>query len=116
MDLSGFIPKIPGVGVNSPTPSNSNPDAPSTTPAGTSTSGNSSPLLGGSTPAGAVAGAIAGTIFPGAGLLFGMPTQRIVLIALGLLLIAAGIFAFRPVRETVIETAKTGAKAAAVAA
>ncbi len=44
----------------------------------------------------------------------GIPVQRAVIILLGFLLIAAGIFAFRPVRETVISTAKAGATAAAV--
>jgi len=41
--------------------------------------------------------------------------QSIVFILLGLLLIAAGIFTFREVRQTVVSTAKTAAKVAAVA-
>lgn len=45
----------------------------------------------------------------------GMTIQRITVIVLGLLLIAAGIFAFKPVRETVVSTAKEGATAAALA-
>lgn len=45
----------------------------------------------------------------------GITVQRVVMLIVGLLLIAAGIFSFKPVRETVIETAKTGAKAAAAA-
>ena len=45
----------------------------------------------------------------------GIPIQRVVVLVLGLLFIAAGIFAFKPVRETIVTTAKTGAKAAAAA-
>lgn len=41
--------------------------------------------------------------------------QSVVVILLGLLLIAAGIFSFREVRTQIITTVKTGAKAAAVA-
>lgn len=40
--------------------------------------------------------------------------QSIVVIILGLLLIAAGIFAFKEVRQTVITTGKTAAKVAMV--
>lgn len=48
------------------------------------------------------------------GLLFGSDYQYLTGI-IGLLLIVAGIFLFRPVRETVITAAKTGAKVAAAA-
>jgi hypothetical protein len=41
--------------------------------------------------------------------------RSIVFIILGLLFIAAGIFSFREVRQTVVTTAKTAAKAAVVA-
>lgn len=44
-----------------------------------------------------------------------MTIQSIVFVLLGLLFLAGGIFAFREVRQTVIEGVKTGAKAAAAA-
>lgn len=44
----------------------------------------------------------------------GFSLQSIVAIILGLLLIAAGIFSFREVRQTVISTGKTAVKAAAL--
>jgi hypothetical protein len=50
---------------------------------------------------------------------FGLELGRVVAIVLGLICIAAGLMMFKPVRETVITTAKTAAtaaKAAAVAA
>lgn len=62
-----------------------------------------------------VMGAIGDAATGGALSASGLTVQRVVIVILGLLLIAAGIFAFKPVRETVVETAKTGAKAAAMA-
>lgn len=44
-----------------------------------------------------------------------MTIQSIVFVLLGLLFIAGGIFAFREVREAVVTTTKTAAKAAAAA-
>lgn len=44
----------------------------------------------------------------------GFSLQSIVVIVVGLLLIAAGIFSFHEVRQTVIQTGKTAAKVAAV--
>lgn len=60
---------------------------------------------------------VAGAVINGASsaMFGGMTIQRITIIVLGLLLIAAGIFAFKPVHETVISTAKEGAAAAALA-
>lgn len=49
------------------------------------------------------------------GMLFGSDYQYLTGI-IGLILIAAGIFLFRPVRETVISAGKTAAKGAALAA
>lgn len=45
----------------------------------------------------------------------GVPIQRVVVVGLGFLLIAAGIFSFRPARELVVTSAKGAAKAAAAA-
>ena len=45
----------------------------------------------------------------------GMSVQSVVFIALGLLLIAAGIFAFKEVRSASVTAVKVGAKAAAAA-
>ena len=39
--------------------------------------------------------------------------QRAVTVIIGLILIGAGVFMFKPVRETIVTTAKTAAKAAA---
>lgn len=109
MDFSSLIPKpqdiLNGVGASAPTPS--------TAPASGSTPDNSSPLSG------ALAGAMkaaTNALNPTSILFGGLTLQRVVFIILGLLLIAAGIFAFKPVRETVVTTAKEGAKAAAIAA
>ena len=63
--------------------------------------------------AGKVYDAVAGNSFLGT--LFGSDYQYLTGI-IGLLLIVAGIFLLRPVRETVVTVGKTAAKAAAVAA
>jgi hypothetical protein len=47
--------------------------------------------------------------------LFG-PNYQFITGTIGLILVIAGIFLFRPVRETVIQTAKTGARVAAATA
>ncbi len=45
--------------------------------------------------------------------IFGLDVNRTIAIVLGLILIAGGIVLFRPVRDTIVETAKTAGKAAA---
>lgn len=51
-----------------------------------------------------------------AALLFGVSASRLIAIAVGLILVTAAVFSFKPVRETVVGVAKDGAKAAAVVA
>lgn len=46
---------------------------------------------------------------------FGFNIERITTILVGLILIAAGVFLFKPVRETVITAGKVAGKAAAAA-
>lgn len=62
-----------------------------------------------STIASGISNAVTGGV--SSALLGGLPIQRVVVIVLGLLLIAAGIFAFKPVRETVVTSAKAAAMA-----
>lgn len=62
-----------------------------------------------------IAGANAGAAVSGAptsGGLFGVTLGRVVIILLGLLLIAAGIFSFDKTRELVVEAGRTAAEAA----
>lgn len=51
-----------------------------------------------------------------AALLFGVSASRLIAIAVGLILVAAAVFSFRPAREVIVGTAKKGAEVAALAA
>lgn len=52
-----------------------------------------------------------GVVTGGTSLLFGVSAGRLIAIIVGLIIIAAAIFSFRPVRETVVGVAKTAAVA-----
>src|SRR5579871_3966276 len=69
-------------------------------------SATASPSSTASTVASAIGTAAVNALVPDASL-FNISLSRAVAIGLGILLIAAAIFSFRPVRETVIEGAKT---------
>lgn len=45
--------------------------------------------------------------------LFGVSASRLIAIIIGLIVLAAAVFSFRPAREVIVGTAKTAAKAAA---
>lgn len=60
----------------------------------------------------AAAKAAATGALPGTGLIFGFSAGNIVIIILGLLLIAAGIFSIKEVKETAGTVAKVAASAA----
>lgn len=60
--------------------------------------------------------AAANAAVEGTGRLFGVSASRLVAIAVGLIIVAAAVFAFRPVRETVVGVSEKAAKVAAVAA
>jgi hypothetical protein len=57
--------------------------------------------------------ALGGALVPSFGL--GLSIDRVIAIVLGLILIAGGIFLFRPVRDTVVQVGKTAGKAALAA-
>lgn len=78
---------------------------------------SASPATGGAPSVNATeTGAAGGSAWSGILKWLGVPNIADVIgLILGLLLIAAGIFLFRPVREAATEAVKTGVKAAAVA-
>lgn len=76
---------------------------------------STSSTSGSGTVSGTVKSAIGNVVTGGLSGALGLSVQSIVFIILGLLFIAAGIFAFREVRQTVVTTAKTTAKAALIA-
>jgi hypothetical protein len=96
IDLSSFLPPL------------STPTHPATS---NSTFGKAGSAVSGAL--GKAYDAVTGTSF--LGLLFGSDYRYLTGI-IGLLLIAAGIFLFKPVRETVMNVSKTATKGAALAA
>jgi hypothetical protein len=75
------------------------------------------PSIGAALPGASVANKILGAAIGGpAALLFGVSASRLIAIAVGLILVAAAVFSFKPVRETVVGVSEKAAKAAAVAA
>lgn len=49
---------------------------------------------------------------PGSSAIFGVSASRLIAIIVGLIVIAAAVFSFKPVRETVVGVSKIAAKAA----
>lgn len=119
-----MTPEFPLVGLGAPSDG-----IPSLLPAGNTWQGSIAPTsqtnpfdVGGALgKAGKAVGGVLGKAYDAAtknsflGMLFGSDYQYLTGI-IGLILIAAGIFLFRPVRETVISAGKTAAKGAALAA
>jgi hypothetical protein len=117
--LSDIIPSssLPNPGQNLGTPvawtpqSLNTPGLPDISGAGPLPSGGLATAVGSavaSAASNALTGGLTSGLFTG-----GVGLERIVSIIIGLILIAGGIFLFRPVRDTVVQVGKTAAKAAA---